>query len=76
MFLEQYVGKKLSEIDPDIGSTQGVCIFLLNYKGDTTGKIIGEDFDLRSILLKYPNIKDKTIRYVNNYYGELIFRVD
>ena len=77
MFLNQYVGKQLQDIAEDVrcGSLQGICIFQLDNEKDTTGKCVAEDFDIRRILKDNPELKTKTIKLINNFYGECVFRV-
>ncbi len=77
MFLKKYIGKQLHDVAQEIkcGARQGICVFQLKDETDKTGKRVAEDFDLRDILSDKPELKTKTIKLVNDFYGEYIFRV-
>lgn len=77
MFLEQYIGKQLQDIARDVtcGAMKGICVFVLANENDTTGKRVAEEFDLRWILKDHPELRTRTVKLVNDFYGEYVFRV-
>ena len=77
MFLYDYIGKTLNDVAHDMNwySKNGVCIFLLSNENDSTGKQVAESFSVRDILKRKPHLADKKIKLVNNFYGEVVFRV-
>lgn len=74
--MKDCVGMTLKDSAPYIGCArmQGVALFILEDKNDTTGKCIDEDFTLKMILTKHPELENYKIKYMNNFYSMLVVR--
>ena len=73
---EQYEGLTLKEIAPDLDCNyKGVVIFQLRDVNDVQGRRIAEDFSLKTLLFRLPNLSDKKVVSANDFFGQTIFRV-
>ena len=52
-----------------------VSVFVLGEPGDTVGKQYAEEFSLRIILMKHPELRQAKVLLYNDYFGEDVFRV-
>lgn len=70
------VGRMLEEVTEEGAIyTQGVAVFVLSDNEDTIGKMVAEDFSLRTILNKHPELRTSRVVSHNNFFGESVFRV-
>lgn len=73
---EIIIGKTLKELSKNSNfNINGICIFELESEEDMNGKMIAEDFSLKYILIKHPELKNKKVVKFNDYFGETIYRV-
>lgn len=74
--LQFFVGYTLADLATMTGfNYKGWCIFQLRSKEDTTGARICEDFTLRNILRRHPELQGMIVKYAHEYYGEIVLRV-
>lgn len=74
--IEKFVGLKLKDIvDKYYINTQGVAVFLLEDKNDLCGKRVAEDFSIRLVLEKNPELAERKIIRANDFYGQDVYRV-
>lgn len=72
----EFIGRTLKEVIPDLDfSYKEVVVFLLQSENDRTGRRVAEDYSLKLLLTRFPNLSDKKIVRINDYYNQTIFRV-
>lgn len=69
-------GKTLEEVLTEGASyPKGVAVFLLDDEEDEVGKIVDEEFSLRTILKNHPELRTARVVQYNDFFGESVFRV-
>ena len=75
--MQKYIGRTLGELAHVTGfNYKGWAVFLLANQGDAVGRRVDEDFTLRSLLQRHPELDPAClVEYANDYFGEIVLRV-
>lgn len=71
-----YIGKSLEDLAKRTGHNHGgYAVYLLANPSDTTGWAIGEDYYIRDLVRRFPDLRGCVVKRAYDYYGQYILRV-
>lgn len=75
--MQKYIGRTLDELAQVTGfNYKGWAVFLLANQEDTVGQRIDEDFTLRSLLQRHPELDPAClVEFAHDFYGQIVLRV-
>lgn len=75
MNVEKFIGKTLGEMAEQTSMLwKPAHIFVLQSEEDDTGTHLMDAYAIRQVITAHPHMKEATIVFANDYYGETVIR--